>query len=392
MTELLIGLFIKDKDNIGDSAVRGSYGTMAGVVGIVCNVVLFLGKLFIGLVSRSVSITADAVNNLADASSSVMTLLGFRLAKRPADEEHPYGHARFEYLSGLGVAALILIIGVQIGIQSVEKIISPEPVIFSTALVVVLLLSIVVKLWMAGFNWKLGKKINSATLKATAIDSRNDVVSTGAVLISAVVAYSLDVTIDGYVGVLVALFILKSGAELAKETISPLLGEPADPEIVAMIRGETMSFSPLILGMHDLMVHDYGPNQRFATLHAEISYKEDVRVAHEVLDDLERYFHEKHKIQLVIHYDPIVTDDEELNEAKLKMMYILRGYDERLSAHDFRMVRGEGHCNLIFDVVLPYDLSKEEKTVFALLDQGAKKLNENYNLVIDFDYAGAKPK
>lgn len=259
MTGLLVRMFIKDYQNVELPTVRGAYGTLAGIVGILCNLVLFAAKLVIGTLSGSVSITADAVNNLSDASSSIMTLVGFRLAQKPEDAEHPYGHARIEYLTGLAVAALILVIGVQLAKSSFSKILHPEPVEFSLALVIVLVLSILVKLWMALFNRTLGKKIDSTSLIATAADSRNDVISTGAVLLAAVIAHFSGWNLDGYIGMLVALFILYSSVGIARETISPLLGEPADPELIRMVKHEVLHFDDRILGVHDLMVHDYGP-------------------------------------------------------------------------------------------------------------------------------------
>jgi cation diffusion facilitator family transporter len=388
VTELLIRIFVANREKIEDPLVRGKYGTLAGIVGIICNLLLFSGKLIIGLLSRSVSITADAVNNLMDASSSIITLVGFRMARKPADLDHPYGHARFEYISGLGVAAFIIVVGVQILKSSATKILHPEPMVFSAALVAVLLLSIVVKLWMALFNWKVGKRISSPALTATAADSRNDVISTAAVLISAVIAYLTGLDLDGYIGVLVALFILYSGITVGKETIRPLLGTGADPELVKMIRDETLGFHSCILGIHDLMVHDYGPGRCFASLHAEIDYREDVMIAHEIIDDIERMFWELHQIQLVIHYDPVMKDDEELNEVRDILLQTLSRIDERLSAHDFRIVRGQEHSNLIFDVVIPYDMDREKENVKDALNHAAQEVNSKYRLVITFDSHG----
>ena len=386
MTKLLIRLFVRDWEKVENSQVRGRYGAMAGIVGIFCNLLLFGAKLAIGTISHSVSILADAVNNLSDASSSIITLAGFRLSQRPADEEHPYGHARFEYLSGLGVAALILVIGVQLAKSSVEKILHPTPVEFSAALVIVLVLSILVKLWMALFNRSVGKMISSMSLIATAADSRNDVISTGAVLVAAVIAHLTSWNLDGYIGLLVALFILYSGIGIAKETISPLLGAPADEELVRMIEQESLAFSPKILGIHDLMVHDYGPGQRFATLHAEIDRKEDVMEAHEIIDDVERMFRDRHNIQMVIHYDPIVTDDPVLEEMKQRVLQGARQFDERLRIHDFRMVRGPNHTNLIFDLALPYELRGQEKNIQRQLNQMVQQENMRYYTVITFDW------
>ena len=385
MTNFLVRMFIKDYQNVQQPEVRGAYGTLAGIVGILCNLMLFVGKLVIGTISGSVSITADAVNNLSDASSSIMTLVGFRLAQKPEDEEHPYGHARIEYLTGLAVAALILVIGVQLAKSSFLKILHPEPVDFSLALVIVLVLSILVKLWMALFNRSLGKKIDSTSLIATAADSRNDVISTGAVLLAAVIAHFSGWNLDGYIGVLVALFILYSSVGIARETISPLLGEPADPELVHMVKHEVLHADERILGVHDLMVHDYGPGQTFASIHVEIDRNQDVMEAHDMIDNIEREFLKKHRIHLTIHYDPVVMDDEEVRRMRRIVGEKLREIDERLSFHDFRMVAGPEHTNLIFDVVLPYALMEEEQNIQQLLEQRLQEPGKRYYTVITFD-------
>lgn len=385
MTELLIRIFVPNRDKTEDPSVRGRYGAMAGIVGIICNLLLFSGKLLIGVMSRSVSITADAVNNLTDASSAIITLIGFRLARKPADLEHPYGHARFEYLSGLGVSAFILVVGVELLKTSIGKVFHPEPTMFSGALVMVLLLSVIIKLWLALFNWKIGKRISSTTLTAMAADSRNDVISTLTVLISAIIAHLTGFELDGYIGVLVAIFILYSGIQVGKETIQPLIGGPVDQKLVGLIREKTLGFHECILGVHDLMVHDYGPGQCFASVHVEIDYREDVLVAHEIIDNIERIFWEEHGIQLVIHYDPVIKDDEELNAMQEMIVQTLAKIDIRLSAHDFRMVRGEDHSNFIFDVVVPYDLVGKKTEVKSALNQAAREINQQYRLIICFD-------
>ena len=387
MTKLLLKLFVKDYQNPSSVAARSKIGLLSSIVGIICNILLFISKLIIGTVSGSLSITADAMNNLSDASSAIVTFLGFKLAEKPADADHPYGHARFEYLSGLAVSALILIIGVELAKSSVEKIIHPAAVEFSIPLAVVLLLSIGVKLWLSGFNGKLGKLINSSALQATASDSRNDVVATGAVLLSAVVELITHWRIDGFMGLAVALFILYSGVGLAKETISPLLGEAASPELCQLI-ADTVSSSPKVLGFHDLMVHDYGPGQRFGSLHVEMDRNEDPLMCHDIIDDLERECLQKHNIHLVIHYDPVVVGDEHLEHMRGIVQQILKDCDERLKMHDFRMVQGVGHTNLIFDIVLPYSLQSKEKEIKAYLNSRLQELDGNtYYTVITFDPA-----
>lgn len=385
MTKLLIRLFVKNSEDTENPQVRGKYGTMAGIVGILCNLVLFLGKLVIGTISGSVSIRADAVNNLSDASSNIVTLVAFQLARKPEDAEHPYGHARIEYLSGLAVAAMILLIGVELAKESFHKILYPEPVSFSWALVAVLGMSIAVKLWLAVFNRTLGKKIKSTSLMATAADSRNDVITTGAVLLAAVTARLTGLELDGYVGLLVAGFILWSGIGIAKDTISPLLGAPADPELVHLIRHEIEHFDPRILGVHDLMVHDYGPGQTFASIHVEVDRREDVLEMHEMIDRAERMMLEQHRIHLTIHYDPIVTDDAALQRMQKRVEEALHAIQPGLSLHDFRMVAGEKSTNLIFDVVLPDALRGKEQEIQSALEKAIQEPGMEYRTVITFD-------
>lgn len=385
MTDFLVKMFVKNYKDCENPKVRSAYGTLAGIVGIICNVFLCGSKLVIGTLSGSVSITADAVNNLSDASSSIVTLIGFYLSKKPADEEHPFGHARFEYISGLAVAALILIIGFQLAKSSIEKIIRPSPVDFSGALVAVLCISMAVKLWMAFFNRKIGKRISSTSLIATSADSRNDVITTGAVLLAAIIAEISGLNLDGFIGTAVAVFIILSGISIAKETIKPLLGAPADDRLVKLVADEMLGFDKRILGIHDLMVHDYGPGQRFASVHAEIDYKVNVLEAHDLLDNIERMFAAKHSIQMVIHYDPIVTDDEELNKMKVFLREKLALIDERIKIHDFRMVRGTEHTNLIFDMVIPKDLEASAQEIKKQLDELLHGVDERYYTVITFD-------
>ena len=385
MTKLLLGLFVKNSRDTENPATRAAVGRLSGAVGIVCNLLLVGLKLAVGILSGSVSVTADALNNLSDAVSSVVTLIGFRLAERPADSEHPYGHARYEYLSGLAVAALIIVIGFELAKTAVEKILNPTMVILSVPMVVVLAGSILVKLWMSLFNGKLGKLIDSSALKATAADSRNDVIATGAVLLAAVLEYFTRLPLDGYMGLGVAVFILYSGVSLAKETISPLLGEAASPvlrqQIVTLVES-----NPYVLGFHDLMVHDYGPGQRFASLHVEMDEKEDPILCHEIIDDIERECLEKLNIHLVIHYDPVVTGDAELEGMRRQVLAHLQEVDERLTIHDFRMVKGGGHSNLIFDVTLPHDMMGRELELKHGLEKALAAKNQGiYHTVITFD-------
>lgn len=383
MTKLLIRLFAKSGD-------RAAIGRMSGIVGVVCNLLLAAAKLVAGILSGSVAITADALNNLSDATSSIVTFVGFKLAERPADADHPYGHARYEYISALVVAGLILVIGVELAQSSFQKILNPEPTDFSVVMVVILVASVLVKLWMYFFQRRLGKLADSQALLATAVDSRNDCLATSAVLVAAAVEYFSGWMLDGYVGMAVSVFILISGIRLARETISPLLGQAAPVELQNLIV-DYVSAQPKVLGYHDLYVHDYGPGRRFASLHVEMDRREDPMECHEIIDDMERECYQSHGIQLVIHYDPVVTDDPELNRMHALVDDILHRYDQRISTHDFRMVEGNSHTNLIFDVVLPEGMHKQEPAIRSHLSDGLKGENKTYYTVITFDSAAFDP-
>lgn len=384
MTKFLTGIFLKNLDPEKD---RSAVGQRSGFVGIVCNLALFLGKLLAGTLAGSVSVTADAMNNLTDATSSIVTLLGFKLAEKPADEAHPYGHARFEYLSGLAVAALIVVIGVELAKTSFEKILNPAAVSFTGLTVTVLVLSMAVKLVLWLLNRTLGKTIRSTALAATAQDSRNDAIATGAVLAAGLVERFTGAAVDGWMGMAVAIFILYSGAMLAKETISPLLGENASPELQELIV-DYVREQPKVLGYHDLMVHDYGPGQRFATLHVEMDNREDPLACHEIIDDMERECYKNHGIHLVIHYDPVITDDPQLCRLRIACQELLAVLDKRLQIHDFRMVQGAGHTNLIFDVVLPADMAGRETEICAHLEGNlSRQEGKRVYTIITFDPA-----
>ncbi len=385
MTKLLVALFAKGDPR--EPSVRAKTGKLSGIVGILCNVLLCALKLIVGTVCGSVSITADAMNNLSDATSSVVTLIGFRLAERPADDDHPYGHARYEYLSGLAVAAVIIVIGFELAKSSLDKILHPSGVEMSIWMLLVLIGSVLVKLWLCLFNRCLGKRISSQTLLATAADSRNDVIATSAVLAAVLVEHYLHWRIDGWMGMAVAVFILYSGVTLAKQTISPLLGETASVELQQLIV-DVICSEPKILGYHDLMVHDYGPGQRFASIHVEMDEKENALECHELIDHLERKCLKAHNVHLVIHYDPVVTDDPELERMKQIVVQILTELDSRITIHDFRMVQGKDNTNLIFDVALPGDMMKKQKTVKKHLDDSLNRQGEcTYHTVVTFDMA-----
>jgi len=387
MTKFLVKIFAPGDVAPGSEEERSVLGALSSGVGIAANGLLFLGKLLAGILSGSVSIMADALNNLTDASGSILTLVGFRLAGKPADEHHPYGHARFEYLSGLAVAAMILLIGFELAQTSVGKIIHPVPVAVSGLTAVILLLSIGMKLWLSRFHRKLGLLIHSTALLASAADSRNDCIATSAVLAAALIEHFFDLRADGIMGLAVALFILKSGWALAKETISPLLGEGADPELRQKIV-DYVEANPNVLGYHDLMVHDYGPGRQYASLHVEMDAREEPLVCHEIIDDMERECLRSHGIHLVIHYDPVVTDDPVLKELKQRIGQLLQNWDHRLSLHDFRMVPGKRHMNLVFDVALPSDLTGQEQTIVSQIEQTLNAEDPlTYHVKITFDAA-----
>lgn len=385
MTQLLLRLFVPA--DLTSPKARTAAGVLSGCVGIACNLLLFLGKALVGLLTGSVSIAADAMNNLSDASGSIVTLIGFRMADKPADAHHPYGHARAEYLSGLVVAALILVIGLELGKSSLGKIFHPTPVEFSWIAMGILAASICVKLWMYCFNRTIGRRIGSTALEATAADSRNDCLTTAAVAAAALVEHFLNLRVDGIMGLGVAVFILHSGWDLAKQTISPLLGETADSELRQKLL-DYIAQQPKVLGYHDLMVHDYGPGQRFASLHVEMDYREDPLECHELIDDMERECLRSHNVHLVIHYDPVVTDDPALTALRDRAAALLKAQDPRLGLHDFRMTQGRQHVNLIFDVSLPTDLQGQEQAIQERVEQGLNQGQaQAYHVNITFDNA-----
>lgn len=331
---------------------RGRVGALAGVVCISLNVLLCIAKALVGILSGSVSIVADALNNLSDASSNIVSVLGFKLASKPADPEHPYGHGRFEYLSGLVVAVLVLMIGAELVKSSIDKVLNPSPVEFSLALVVVLAGSMAVKLWMAHLNRVLGERIKSETLLATAQDSKNDVIATGAVLACAIIAYVAGIELDAWVGLAVGLYIGWSGIELIRDTVNPLLGQAPDPELVAHIRSKIMSY-PGVLGTHDLMVHDYGPGRQFASAHVEMAAETDPMESHDTLDNIEQAFKDDDGLIVTLHYDPIVTNDPHVVDMRNKIDAMAKSLDSEASIHDLRCVPGPTHTNVIFDCLHP---------------------------------------
>ena len=365
--------------------IRARIGKLSGAVGIICNCLLAAGKLIVGHMTSSMSITADGLNNLSDGASSIVTLLGFKLAEKPADRKHPYGHARIEYIAGLTVAVMILFIGLELGKSSVQKFINPEPIEFSFTAVWVLCASILVKLFMMLFNLKMGRRINSNALLATAADSRNDVMTTSAVLAASIVEHFYDVRIDGVMGIAVSLFILYSGIKLAGETMSPLLGEGANPELQKQIT-DYINGCPMVLGCHDLMVHDYGPGRRYASIHVEIDKNEDPMACHARIDRMERECLKNYGTHLVIHYDPVVTDDPEVNSTKRLVNTIIKVRDGRLTIHDFRMVDDGESVKMSFDMILPEDLRGQEQSIKETVEKALDSLDsKKYYADISFD-------
>ncbi len=349
----LVSLFIKNSEDVKDPDVRSSYGRLAGIVGIVCNVLLFVGKLIAGLISGSIAILADAINSISDAASNIVALVGFKLAAMPPDAKHPYGYARYEYLAGLIVSIIIVAVGLSLGKDSIMKVIQPEMTSMSTLSVVILVVSMLIKLWMSRFYKVIGKKIDSDTLVATAADSRNDILSTGAVLISLVITYFTGIAIiDGIMGILVAAFIIYSGVGLIRETLSPILGESPDPTLVTHVEEKVMSYDH-VLGIHDLMIHDYGPGHQFASLHIEMPAEMDPLQSHDIIDLIENDFYINDHLHVSIHYDPIVTSDAHVSEVKTQISQKIENYDKTLHFHDFRMVPGDSHTNILFDLVIP---------------------------------------
>ena len=381
MTGFLTNLFVKNKNDLQNPQVRSAYGRLAGMVGIVCNAALCISKFIAGAISGSVSITADAVNNLTDAASSVVSMVGFRLASRPADNQHPFGHARYEYISGLVVSVFVLVIGIELGKESIAKILHPEPVSFSLPVVLVLVGAILVKLWLAAFDNKIGRTIDSGSLLAVAADCRNDVISTGAVLISILIGHFTSFNPDGWMGLLVAALILYSGVQLIKEASDPLLGCAPDPQLVEHVKNKILSY-PGILGTHDLMVHDYGPGRQFASAHVEMAAEGNPLESHDIIDNIERDFWQQDQLHVVLHFDPIVTQDEEVKDMRHWLGHAVESISPDISVHDLRMVAGPTHTNLIFDCAVPPDFAMTDAQLKESIQQLVREKDPSYFCVI----------
>lgn len=384
MANFFAKLFIKDYENVSDPAVREQYGKLAGIVGIFSNGLLCAMKIIIGLVSSSIAIVADGINNLADASSSIITLIGFKLAAAPEDKDHPYGHARIEYLTGLFISVIIIVLGLQLLRSSFDKVLHPDPLSFRYVTVVVLVIAIGIKVWQAFFNISLGKKINSVALIATGADSRNDVIATAAVLLSVIIGKLFHLQLDGYMGCLVALFIIWSGIQLIRETTSPLLGEAPDQELVKAI-AETVLSQEGIIGIHDLAVHNYGPGKIFASIHIEVDAKGDLMESHDRIDNIERLIKKDLNIEFTAHMDPVELDNPLIEQLHHEILLAIQPFSGVTSIHDLRIVPGNTHTNVIFDAVLSPDCPTDEGELCRCVEAHLQKIDPNYYVVITFD-------
>lgn len=388
MAKLFLKLFVKNYEDVNDTAVRGKYGELSGFVGIALNTVLCIVKFIIGSISGSIAVTADAINNLSDVGSSAVNVIGFKLSSKPADEDHPFGHGRIEYITAIVVAFLILIMGVELGKSSVEKIISNSPIIFSWPSFIALALSIFAKLWLGLFNRDLGRRIDSKALKAIVKDSFSDMLTTFATMVSLVVAHIFNVNIDGYIGLVVTVIVILAGIGVLRDSLSPLLGQPANPELAEKIEKTILNYDEIIKGTHDLMLHDYGPNRGFASAHVEVPSNCDIMYAHDVIDMIECEVMKKYGIHLVLHMDPIDTDNELANKLRAEIGNLVKKIDPDFTIHDFRIVSGPTHTNLVFDLVVDYDLKKSRSELTAIVKEEInKELGDKYIPVINCEYS-----
>ncbi len=384
MIQLLARWWIRDHKNYKNEQVRTAYGALCGIMGILLNLLLFGGKYFAGVLSGSVAITADSFNNLSDAASSVLMLLGFRLAAKKADADHPYGHGRMEYVTGLAISILILLMAVELFESSFSKILHPQTVTFSWLTVGILAVSIMIKVYMFFYNRSIGKKIDSSAMAATATDSLGDTIATLVVLASTLLSYFFDWQLDGYCGILVALFILYAGINSIKDTLGDLLGKVPEPELVQGIKEVVLSHQEVI-GIHDMLIHDYGPGRRLVSLHAEVPGDGDIYQLHDTIDHIEMEIMEKYHCETTIHLDPVEVNNEKVNAAKHQLVRCLRGVDETVSIHDFRMVVGPTHTNFIFDLEMPVDSKKSESQLRQEVEAAVAEQFENTFLVFKID-------
>lgn len=384
MTDLILRIFVRDHKNTEDPAVRDKYGRVAGAVGIVTNFLLFLMKIIVGTVFHSVSVTADAVNNLTDSGSSVVTLIGFKMASKPADEKHPFGHARIEYLSGVIVSFIVIFLGLQLGMSSIEKILTPEENALTPVALVVLVISILAKLWQCLFYRKVGRMIKSESVEATSKDSRNDVIATSVVLLGAVITMLTGVNLDGYMGAAVALFIVFSGVQLTISTADPLLGQAPEGELVQTITEKMLSY-PGIIGMHDLAVHNYGVGRCFASAHCEVDAKNDILVSHDLIDNIERDFSRDLCIHMVIHLDPVIVGDARTDALHRKVQSLVTALYPTVTIHDFRVIWGVTHSNIVFDAAVPFSVKDSDAVITQKLEAEIQKLDPDYRTVVTID-------
>lgn len=384
MTELLVRKFVKDHEKINKPEVRRRYGTLSSIVGIFCNILLFIVKYVMGTISGSIAITSDAFNNLSDAASCIVTLLGYKMAAKPADKDHPFGHGRMEYLTALFIAVLIILVGFELLKNSIDKIINPVDVKFSWIVLASLIISILIKLWMSFFNAKLGKKINSAVMIATSEDSRTDVIATAVTCVSLICALYTDLPVDGFMGIIVSAFVFKAGVDIVRETVDKLLGGPADPEVVSAIK-DIVRETDRIIGIHDLVIHNYGPGNMIGSFHAEVKSSDNFIEVHDIIDGLEKRIHNELNIMVTIHMDPIETDNEYVSTLRKMTETMVREIDEALCIHDFRIVTGDTHTNLIFDMVVPYDCKYEPEYIKECFDRKLSEQETDFYAVITFD-------
>lgn len=384
MTDLILRIFVRDHTNTEDPAVRDKCGRVAGAVGIVTNFLLFLMKIIVGTVFHSVSVTADAVNNLTDSGSSVVTLIGFKMASKPADEKHPFGHARIEYLSGVIVSFIVIFLGLQLGMSSIEKILTPEENALTPVALVVLVISILAKLWQCLFYRKVGRMIKSESVEATSKDSRNDVIATSVVLLGAVITMLTGVNLDGYMGAAVALFIVFSGVQLTISTADPLLGQAPEGELVQTITEKMLSY-PGIIGMHDLAVHNYGVGRCFASAHCEVDAKNDILVSHDLIDNIERDFNRDLGIHMVIHLDPVIVGDARTDALHCKVQSLVTALYPTVTIHDFRVIWGVTHSNIVFDAAVPFSVKDSDAVITQKLEAEIQKLDPDYRTVVTID-------
>ena len=384
MTNLLIKLFVKDFDDVKSRSVRQNYGTMTSIVGIIINFLLFVGKFAVGTLFGSVAISADAINNLSDAGSSFISLISFKISSKPADREHPFGHARIEYIASMAVGVIVIFIGFDLLKESFFKILTPSPMTKSFIVLVVLGVSILAKLWLGIFYRSIAKKINSEILKAASADSFSDVLSTGATLISAIIWMTLDLNIDAYVGLVVSIFIIIAGLKILNENKNIILGSAPDEEIIGLIKEKALE-DHRIIGIHDLMVHSYGAGATIASFHAEVDGKSNFFEVHDLIDNIEKQLYSEYNITCTIHMDPVVTDDEKINALKLKVDGAVKSVSENLRFHDFRCVEGPTHTNLIFDIEIPFEEKRGNKEILALVEAEIKKIDKTYFVVINVD-------